>query len=133
LNCEARFAVIPVDDDLIGYLIARNPNFIEACPVMRLTLNFESWQTQDDFYEALFNVLGAPSWHGCNFNALRDSIGVGNINSVEPPYRFIISGTPAGAEASQCLADFSPPLAAPWACPRPLPLRTGGLSDASRS
>ena len=29
---------------------------------------------------------GAPSWHGRNFNALRDSIAGGRINKIEAPY-----------------------------------------------
>jgi hypothetical protein len=32
---EARYAVIPLDDDLIDYLIERNPKFIEACRQIR--------------------------------------------------------------------------------------------------
>jgi RNAse (barnase) inhibitor barstar len=38
---------------------------------------------------AFFQVVGAPSWHGRNFNALRDSIGGGQINNIEIPYRLV--------------------------------------------
>jgi RNAse (barnase) inhibitor barstar len=57
-----------------------------------LFLDSTSWKTKDDFYDALFNALGAPSWHGRNFNALRDSIIVGQINKVELPYTIHVSG-----------------------------------------
>lgn len=72
----------------------------------RLALKCESWQTYDDFYDALFLALGAPSWHGRNFNALWDSIGAGSINAVEPPYCFVFSGMPASADAQKIVADF---------------------------
>jgi hypothetical protein len=72
----------------------------------RLSLNCETWQTRDDFYDALFSALGAPTWHGRNFNALRDSIGTGSINEIEPPYCFVIYGTAAGEEVGQMVVDF---------------------------
>lgn len=33
-----------------------------------------------------FQAVEAPSWHGRNFNALRDSIAGGRINKIEVPY-----------------------------------------------
>jgi RNAse (barnase) inhibitor barstar len=75
--------------------------------MLKLLLNCSSWQTRDDFYDALLATLGAPDWHGRNFNALWDSIGTGGINKVEPPYCFVITGFPAlGAEARHVVADF---------------------------
>ncbi len=38
-------------------------------------------------YLSFFAVVGAPDWHGRNFNAIRDSIGTGDINQIETPYR----------------------------------------------
>ncbi len=70
-------------------------------------LRGETWQTRDDFFDSLFAALGAPSWHGRNFNALNDSIGAGGINEIEPPYRFVITGRHVmGQEAKQITADF---------------------------
>jgi RNAse (barnase) inhibitor barstar len=57
-----------------------------------LSLDATNWKTQDDFYEAFFKAVGSPSWHGRNFNALRDSIAAGRINEVELPYTIHISG-----------------------------------------
>jgi hypothetical protein len=75
--------------------------------MIRLPLNGVTWKTQDDFYDALFAVLGAPSWHGRNFNALCDSIGAGGINTVEPPYCFVITGYPqANTPARRAVTDF---------------------------
>lgn len=55
-----------------------------------LLLNGEGWKTKDDVYDAFFQAVGAPAWHGRNFNALRDSIETGKINAIEVPYRIVI-------------------------------------------
>jgi barstar (barnase inhibitor) len=34
--------------------------------------------------------VGAPAWHGRNFNALNDSICTARINRIETPYRLVI-------------------------------------------
>jgi RNAse (barnase) inhibitor barstar len=55
-----------------------------------LLLNGAEWKTSDDLYDAFFRAVGAPSWHGRNFNALDDSIAGGSINEVEVPYCVVI-------------------------------------------
>jgi RNAse (barnase) inhibitor barstar len=55
-------------------------------------LDGTNWRTGDDFYNAFFKAVGAPDWHGRNFNALRDSIVTGQINKIEIPYTIHISG-----------------------------------------
>jgi RNAse (barnase) inhibitor barstar len=55
-----------------------------------LILNGAEWSTRDDVYDSFFRAVGAPDWHGRNFDALRDSIAVGSINAVEVPYRLVI-------------------------------------------
>ena len=57
-----------------------------------IVLNGSSWKTTEDFYDAFLSAVGEPSWHGRNFNALRDSIITGNINEVDLPYKIYISG-----------------------------------------
>lgn len=57
---------------------------------MEITLDGSNWQTQADFVEGVLAGVQAPSWHGRNYNALRDSFVVGDINGIEPPYDFII-------------------------------------------
>jgi hypothetical protein len=47
----------------------------------------------EDFYDAFLRAVGAPSWHGHNFNALRDSIAVCDINAVSLPYDIVVHGT----------------------------------------
>ncbi len=54
--------------------------------VPHLHLDATSWNTTDDVFESLFTVLGAPTWHGKDFNALDDSIIDDDINSVKVPY-----------------------------------------------
>jgi RNAse (barnase) inhibitor barstar len=51
-----------------------------------VVMDGQNWITSDDFYDAFFQAVGAPSWHGRNFNALRDSIVVGRINKLDVPY-----------------------------------------------
>jgi len=72
-----------------------------------LLLDAQRWNSADDVYDAFFVAVGAPSWHGRNFNALRDSIAVGQVNAVDVPYRVVIRNCDkAGAEARAVLRDF---------------------------
>jgi len=65
------------------------------------------WRTSDDFYDSFFRAVGAPSWHGRNFDALRDSIGAGEINQIEVPYRIVIRGLScASTDARTVAMDF---------------------------
>jgi len=54
-----------------------------------IVLDGAAWSTKDDVYDAFFLAVGAPEWHGRNFDALRDSIAGGSINQVEAPYRLV--------------------------------------------
>ena len=58
--------------------------------VRELNLDARHWQTSDDLYTSFFEAVGAPAWHGRNFDALNDSIVTGEINRVEVPYRICI-------------------------------------------
>jgi RNAse (barnase) inhibitor barstar len=72
-----------------------------------LSLDGASWTTNDDVYNAFFRAVGAPPWHGRNFNALRDSISTGSINQVEVPYRLVIeSYETIGIAAKEMADDF---------------------------
>jgi RNAse (barnase) inhibitor barstar len=72
-----------------------------------LILNARDWRSPDDFYDAFFAAVGAPPWHGRNFNALRDSICAGRINAIEPPYRVRIKNySLIGASAREVASDF---------------------------
>lgn len=57
-----------------------------------ISLDASDWRSPDDFYAALLPELGVPAWHGRNLDALYDSIGVGSINAVEPPFRVEVAG-----------------------------------------
>jgi hypothetical protein len=50
---QARYAVIPLDDDLIDYLIERNPGFIELCSQIRERMRAGRFHT----HEAVMNLL----------------------------------------------------------------------------
>lgn len=72
-----------------------------------IVIDGKSWTSPDDVYEAFFKAVGAPSWHGRNFNALRDSIVGGQINKVEVPYLIKIKNYASiGAGARGTVEDF---------------------------
>jgi RNAse (barnase) inhibitor barstar len=73
-----------------------------------LTLDATAWSSSDDVYDAFFRAVGAPAWHGRNFDALRDSIETGSINAVEVPYEIVVRNSAVvGAGAKQMLDDFA--------------------------
>ncbi len=72
-----------------------------------LFLNAEGWNSNDDFYDTFFRAVGAPSWHGRNFDALNDSIAIGQINAVEVPYCIVIHNyEKIGIGAHKIVSDF---------------------------
>ncbi len=72
-----------------------------------LILDGAAWKTSDDIYDAFFKAVGAPAWHGRNFNAVNDSIAGGKINKVEVPYRLVIQNYDSiGAEAKKMADAF---------------------------
>jgi RNAse (barnase) inhibitor barstar len=72
-----------------------------------LVLNGAEWVGQDDVYTSFFRAVGAPAWHGRNFNALRDSIETGQINTTEVPYRVVIHNySKVGPGARQMANNF---------------------------
>jgi len=73
-----------------------------------LILDAKDWQSKDDFYDGFFRAVGAPEWHGRNFNALIDSIQTGQINQIEVPYKIIIRGLqPNDGPLGYFLNDFA--------------------------
>ena len=72
-----------------------------------IVLDGAGWKTEDDFYDAFFEGVGAPDWHGRNFNALNDSIGAGDINRIEVPYAVRVKGVSTmSAEAREIVEHF---------------------------
>lgn len=57
-----------------------------------IVIDVSRWRSGADFMDDVLAGLEAPAWHGRNWNALRDSIVTGSINSVEPPYRLCLVG-----------------------------------------
>ena len=79
---------------------------------MELVLDGRNWQTELDLIEAVIAGVGGPFWHGRNYNALYDSLVVGSINGIDPPYDFIIKlptdvRTEVAAAVSYFLARIS--------------------------
>lgn len=52
----------------------------------------ETWRSADDFYNALLPAIGAPEWHGRNLDALNDTLGGNDINKIQQPITFSITG-----------------------------------------
>ena len=44
---QARYAVIPLDEDLIDYLIERSPKFIEVCRQIRVRMAAGQFHTRE--------------------------------------------------------------------------------------
>jgi hypothetical protein len=58
---------------------------------MEIPLDGRGWRDEMDLIEAVIHGVQGPDWHGRNYNALRDSLVVGSINGIEPPYDFVIT------------------------------------------
>lgn len=58
-----------------------------------IELDAQSWRTCEDYANALRKALRSPEWHGSCVNAFFDSMVVGDINEINPPYRIIIKNT----------------------------------------
>jgi PhnB protein len=76
--------------------------------VGEIVLDAHGWRSGQDFYNAFFAAVGAPSGHGRNFDAIRDSIATGAINRVEIPYRIKIGNTDSlSASAAAFVQEFA--------------------------
>jgi RNAse (barnase) inhibitor barstar len=61
--------------------------------VRTLLLDGSTWREREDFFQAFLKAVEAPAWHGHNLDALRDSIVVGSINGVAPPFSVAVRGS----------------------------------------
>lgn len=57
---------------------------------MDILLDARDWRTEADLIKAVIAGMQGPTWHGPNYNALYDSMVIGAINALEPPYDFVI-------------------------------------------
>ena len=72
-----------------------------------LLIDCAELRSNDDFYDSFFRAVGAPAWHGRNFDALNDSIGTGQINAIEVPYRVVIRNrSQIPQAASEIVSNF---------------------------
>ena len=70
-------------------------------------LDGRSWRSKDNFYDAFFQAVRAPEWHGRNLDALWDSITGRDLNDCDLPYRIVISGhSVMSREAAEIVARF---------------------------
>lgn len=75
--------------------------------MQEIMLDGSAWRNPDDLYDSFFRAVGAPSWHGRNFDAVRDSVETGQINQIEVPYRIlIINFNRIAPGALQIASDF---------------------------
>jgi hypothetical protein len=52
-DADSRFALMPLDDDLIDFLIERNPKFIEECRQIRQRMETGQSRTHDEVKKLL--------------------------------------------------------------------------------
>ncbi len=57
-----------------------------------IVIDAVDWLSEDDVFDGILEALGAPAWHGRNWDALNDSIVTGGVNGVEPPYHLHLTG-----------------------------------------
>ncbi len=70
-----------------------------------LILDGSTFATRNDVYDAFFQAVGAPEWHGRNFDALHDSICTGEINAIEVPYCVVIKNRSLVGEGAKKMVD----------------------------
>ena len=88
-------------------MIERVMKSYEECTMREIVMDGKDWNVPDDVYDSFFGAVGAPAWHGRNFNALRDSIAVGDINKIEVPYIIIMRNYGSiGSGAKQLATEF---------------------------
>ena len=76
--------------------------------VREIALDAADWSSRDDFYSAFFQAVGAPAWHGRNFDALVDSIQTGSVNQIEVPYKIVVQNSDSkNPEIRGIVGDFA--------------------------
>jgi hypothetical protein len=63
---------------------------LEPLEMQRIVLDAAEWKTFGNFLIALTRALGAPDWHGASVDAFIDSMVIGDINRLEPPYTIVL-------------------------------------------
>lgn len=97
---------IPSDEFLNNKAVFVRP-IASLSNVPRIQLDASKWKNSDDIFKSLFAALGAPDWHGKNFDALNDSIASGGTNALEVPYSISIYGLKAPTiEVDAFVADL---------------------------
>jgi RNAse (barnase) inhibitor barstar len=114
--------------------VLRNWTADEGGSMKDLLLDGARWKNSDDVYDSFFRAVGAPSWHGRNFNALRDSIATGQINRIELPYCVVIQNYDLiGAGSRGMATDFVDLLRELRAEGREVDVRRENSNPASKS
>jgi len=70
-----------------------------------ITLDGARWRSQADFYNALLDVIGDPGWHGRNLDALEETLRIGHVHTINPPFAIHISGAAVMAEEVRAYLD----------------------------
>lgn len=71
----------------------------------RLTIDWSSIHTREEFWDLVCRASQAPEWHGRNLAALNDSWVTGDINPTGPPYEFCFLNCAAIDESIRGLAE----------------------------
>jgi hypothetical protein len=85
----------------------RRPLDSISSEVRRIYLDARGWRNNEDVYAGLLGAIGAPAWHGHNFDALHDSVVTGSVNKVGAPFSIEISnGEMASREVQKFLRSL---------------------------
>ena len=60
---------------------------------MKIFINWQKINSSDEFFDTFLPQVEAPKWHGRNLNALNDSLVIGDVNAIEPPYCIVNTET----------------------------------------
>ena len=66
--------------------------------MQRIEVDGAQWRSEDDLWDAVLGALGAPEWHGRNFDAIFDSVGepgflapdAARVNRVQAPFEIVV-------------------------------------------
>lgn len=67
-------------------------------------LDASAWRSGLDVLEAIRQGLQAPDWHGMSYAAFYDSMVMGDINALAPPYRIVIWNIEAAGAGARLMA-----------------------------
>ncbi|PHR90378.1 MAG: hypothetical protein COA76_01610 [Moritella sp.] len=70
---------------------------------MEIVIDWNIFESEQEFYDSFLPQVSAPEWHGQNLDALGDSVVTGDVNGIEPPYTILSTNE---SSISESLKEF---------------------------